>query len=467
QEEVTEQVCLESDLQDGQMKEVEVGKQKVLLVRSEGTYSAVGNLCTHYGAPLSKGALSGNRVRCPWHGACFNVKSGDLEEFPGLDSLPCHKVKIKDNKVFVTINKKVTKRVKRMGCRETGQTHTILLLGGGPASLLCAETLRQEHYGGRIIMVTKDDLLPYDKTKLSKVMNVDSQNILLRQIEFFHQYDIEVWMRKEAVSVNTDKKMVSFSDGSVQHYNQLLIATGCRARTLDCPGADLDNVKVLQTPDDAGKIHQEAVGKAAVILGASFIGMEVASYLSDKASSVAVIGSSDTPYKNTLGAEIGRVTMKMLQEKNVHFYMNDGVAEIKGENGQVKEVVLKSGKVLPADVFVIGIDPTRCLTSGTPLSQSMKTNVPDVFCAGDVAFFPLALRKDARVSIGHWQLAQAQGRVAALNMLGKPVEINSVPFFWTVLLGKSIRYAGFGEGYTEIVVKGNVEEMKFLLFYIK
>ncbi|XP_054482363.1 apoptosis-inducing factor 3 [Anoplopoma fimbria] len=481
-EELTEVVCLESDLQDGQMMEVEVGHHSVLLTRSEGKYSAIGNQCTHYGAPLSKGVISGNTVRCPWHGACFNVHTGDLEEFPGMDCLPCHKVKIQNSKVYVSVNKKTLKqekRIKSMGAAVAGVTHTVLLLGGGAASLICAETLRQENFGGRIIMVTRDNLLPYDKTRLSKVMNVESDSILLRRMEFFHQHDIEVWLRKEALSVDTDMKTVTFDDGSVQSYDQILISTGCRAKSLDVPGMKLDNVRMLETPEDARQIHSVCLGCNVVLVGTSFVGMEVASYLIDKASSITVIGSSELPYQNTLGREIGKVTMMMLSENNVKFYMNDSVTEVKGVDGKVNEVVLKSGKVIPADVLIvgIGIKPNSEFLQGSKILMNsknfvtvdkyMRTNISSVFCGGDLAIFPLAMAKNRLVNIGHWQMAQAHGRIAALNMLNKQTELNSVPFYWTVLLGKTIRYAGYGEGYTDIVLKGAFEDRKFLALYIK
>ncbi|RXM94033.1 Apoptosis-inducing factor 3 [Acipenser ruthenus] len=223
-EEITEMVCLESDLKEGEMREVEVGSHKVLLVRSEGGYSAVGNLCTHYGATLSKGktGLMGRAVcECAlWEGSCYRMMCR------------MHAVKIENSKVFVSINKKdleKTRRVKEMGCRVAGDSSTVLIIGGGPAALVCAETLRQESYGGRIIMATKEELPPYDRTKLSKAMNVKADSILLRQLDFYQSCDIEVWLRREAVSVNTDEKMVTFQDGSVQHYDQLLIATGSRS----------------------------------------------------------------------------------------------------------------------------------------------------------------------------------------------------------------------------------------------
>ncbi|MEQ2289215.1 hypothetical protein AMECASPLE_030645, partial [Ameca splendens] len=259
---------------DVRMKEVDIGHHSVLLTRCNGKYGAIGNQCTHYGAPLSKGVISGQKVRCPWHGSCFNALTGDLEEFPGIDSLPCHKVKIHNSKVYVSINKKDLrhqKRLQHMGTAVPGVNHTILLLGGGAASLMCAETLRQENFGGRIIMVSRDDLLPYDKTRLSKVMNVLSDTIVLRRMEFFHQYGIEVWLQKEAVSVDTEKKTVTFDNGLVQSYDQLLLSTGCRAKVLDVPGTNLSNIKMLETPEDAQQIHAACLGSNVVLVGTSFV----------------------------------------------------------------------------------------------------------------------------------------------------------------------------------------------------
>uniref|UniRef100_A0A673GSI7 Apoptosis inducing factor mitochondria associated 4 n=1 Tax=Sinocyclocheilus rhinocerous TaxID=307959 RepID=A0A673GSI7_9TELE len=196
--------------------------------------------------------------------------------------------------------------------------------------------------------------------------------------------------------------------------------------------------------------------------------MEVAAYLSDKAASVTVIGSSKFPFQSSLGPDIGKMTMQMLEEKNVMFYTSNGVAEIRGKNGKVKEVVLKNGEVFPADIVIVGIGVQTLISLRKHLQfQFMKTNIPDVFAAGDVVSFPLPLVGHKRVNIGHWQLAQAHGRISGLSMLNQQVAINIVPYFWTMLLGKSIRYTGYGEGYTDIVFKGSTEERKFLAFYIK
>uniref|UniRef100_A0A8C6NHS2 Apoptosis inducing factor mitochondria associated 4 n=1 Tax=Nothobranchius furzeri TaxID=105023 RepID=A0A8C6NHS2_NOTFU len=470
--------------QSEKMREVAVDDQKVLLVRIQGQYSAVGSRCSHYSAPLIKGALVGDRVRCPFHGACFNVRTGDIEEYPGLDSIPSYKVNhttfvanclllfknIYIKKVKIVIYYLLQFNYFRIRKRFIGivSEQTIHKLGTcfGPASLVCAETLRQNCYPGHIVIVTKDSLPPIDKPKLSKAMNLESSSILLRSGDFYQQYAIEMWMGKEVVSVHPPDKVVKMSDGTSKRYDQLLIATG--SRPLSCPGSDLKGVHLLQSYDDAKEIHSSSVGQRAVVIGASFIGMEVASYLSDKATSVALVGSASYPFEKSLGPEIGKMTMAMLEEKNVKFFMNDRVTEIRGENGKVKNVVLSSGAVLEADVVIAGIGHFVHLdVFSTLFFQYMRTNIPDIFSAGDVASFPLSIRGDQQVNIGHWQMSHSHGKVAALNMLKKPTKIESVPFFWSALAGKSIRYTGYGEGYTEILVKGKVEERKFLAFYIK
>ncbi|KAE8622563.1 hypothetical protein XENTR_v10005286 [Xenopus tropicalis] len=452
-ERITQELCEESELNEGEMREFDVQGQTILLVKSNGVFTAVGSKCTHYGAPLSKGVLSGNRIRCPWHGACFNIETGDIEEYPGLDSLPCFEVTVENGKVLLNANRKALenpKRVKEMSRHYNGDRTNIVLIGSGPAALVCAETLRQEGYKGRIVMVTREKHLPYDRTKLSKV-----------------------------VSINTDEGKVKFRDNSTLQYSQLLIATGSRPRELTCPGSSLQNVFLLRSPDDANAISEAAIGKNVVIMGTSFIGMEVAAFLSDKASSVSVIGRSEFPFQAVLGPKVGEVAMKLLQEKGVSFYSRTEAREIRGENGQVREVVLRNGSKLPADVVVagIGVTPASNFLKGSRIAvdtrgaifvdQFMRTSVPDVYAAGDVVSFPLSIMEGHRVNIGHWQMAHSHGRIAALNMLNKQVPVDSVPFFWTSLLGKSLRYTGYGEGYTSIELKGNLEELKFLAFYIK
>ncbi|KAF4791083.1 Apoptosis-inducing factor 3 [Turdus rufiventris] len=455
---ITEEVCREDDVGDGQLLEVMVAGYPVLLVRNRKEFRALGSKCPHYGAPLSKGVLRGERLRCPWHGACFNIRTGDIEEYPALDCISCFKVTVEDGKVFITAKKKDLEsslRVKDTSRRCLLNKNTMLLLGGGVAALVCAETLRQEGFTGRIIMATNEKHVPYDKSKLSKEMNLKAEDIYLRKPEFLEAQGIEFWTEKEAVSVDFQKQKVHFMDGSSQKYHQLLIATGSRSGFLKVPGADLQNIRTLQNPEDSSKILELATGKNLVIVGASFIGMEVAAFLSDKAGTISVVEREEFPYQHALGPQVGGVAMK------------------------VTEAVLANGEHLPADVVVVGIGstPNSAFLKGTSIARDdkgailvnlhMQTNIPNVFAAGDVVTFPVALLDGDSSSIRHQQVAEAHGHCAALNMLKRGKELHTVPYFWTTLLGKSIRYAGCGNGYTDTVVKGSLEQQKFLIFYIR
>ncbi|XP_005439970.3 apoptosis-inducing factor 3-like [Falco cherrug] len=479
---VTAEVCQEADVGDGELREVMVAGYPVLLVRNKMEFSALGSKCPHYNAPLTKGVLRGERLRCPWHGSCFNIRTGDIEEYPSLDCLPCFKVTVEDGRVFVTAKKKDlenSQRVKDTSKRCPYNRDTMLLLGGGVAALVCAETLRQEGFTGRIIMATKEKHVPYDKSKLSKEMNLKAEDVYLRKPEFLDAHSIEFWTEKEAVSVDFQKQKVYFMDGSSQKYNQLLIATGSHSSFLKVPGADLQNICNLQTPEDSSKILELATGKNLVIIGASFIGMEIAAFLSDKAGAISVVEKKEFPFQNTLGRQVGGVVMKMLQNKGVKFHMKTELCELKGKDGKVTEAVLASGEKLPADVVVVGIgvSPSSAFLKDTSIARDdsgailvdlrMQTNIPNVFAAGDVVSFPVALLDGNWSSIHHQQVAEAHGHIAALNMLRKEKLLHTVPFFWTTIFGKSIHYAGCGKGYTDTVVKGSLEQEKFLIFYIR
>ncbi|KFO64190.1 Apoptosis-inducing factor 3, partial [Corvus brachyrhynchos] len=457
----------------------------VLLVRNRKEFRALGSKCPHYGAPLSKGVLRGERLRCPWHGACFNIRTGDIEEYPALDCISCFKVTVEDGKVFITAKKKVlalpavTEHRQHLRLRRCLlNKNTMLLLGGGVAALVCAETLRQEGFTGRIIMATKEKHVPYDKSKLSKEMNLKAEDVYLRKPEFLQAQGIEFWTEKEAVSVDFQKQKVHFMDGSSQKYHQLLIATGSHSGFLKVPGADLQNVCTLQTPEESSKILELATGKNLVIVGASFIEKSQAPRLPAPARDTN--GTSLQPGAAAeLPAWVLAGPFQMLQNKGVKFCMKTELCELKGRDGKVAEAALANGENLPADVVVVGIGstPNSTFLKGTSIARDdkgailvdlhMQTNIPNVFAAGDVVTFPVALLDGDRSSIHHQQVAEAHGHCAALNMLKRGKELRTVPYFWTTLLGKSIRYAGCGKGYTDTVVKGSLEQQKFLIFYIR
>ncbi|XP_041078581.1 apoptosis-inducing factor 3-like isoform X2 [Polyodon spathula] len=480
-------VCHVRDLENGQMREVDVGGGKALLIKEHGEYSAISHKCPHYGAPLVKGVLSGGRVRCPWHGACFSIATGDIEDFPGLDSLEKFQVRVEKDKVIIRANKQAlqTQKRTRMMTKCTGLSNcstgvtSVLIIGAGPAGLVCAETLRQEGFGDRIVMCTVDKYQPYDRPKLSKSLESTAEQITLRSKEFFQKYDIELLKEKEVVTVDIKTKTAIFRDGLKMIYKNLLIATGSSPKLLNCKGRDVENVFYLRTPEDANCIAKLANNKNVVVVGASYVGMEVAAYLAEKAHSVSVVSQEDIPFRKALGEKVGRAIMKMFDNNRIKFYMLNEVSELRGQQGKLKEVVLNSGKVLRADVCIIGagVSPATSFLKHSgismdskgfvPVSKTMQSNVPGVFAAGDVVTFPLALRSNKRVNVPHWQMAHMQGRIAALNMLGQATEINTVPYFWTAMFGKSIRYAGHGEGFDSVIIQGDLDELKFVAFYTK
>ncbi|XP_071479578.1 apoptosis-inducing factor 3-like [Diadema antillarum] len=475
-------VCKVDDMKDGEMREVDIGTGKALLVKELGEFSAIGHKCSHYGAPLVKGALCNGRVRCPWHGACFNTKTGDIEDFPGLDSVPKFEVRISGDDVIVQANPEdflSHKRVKKMVTCSPDEEKTVLIIGGGAASVTCAETLRQEGFKGQLIVATKEKHLPYDRPKLSKALSSTADSISLRNADFFSIYDINIKTEQEATSIDTVLNSVSFSNGDSISFDNLVVATGGRPRSLGIPGSDLTGVCLLRSPEDGNRIAELAQGKNAVVVGTSFIGMEVAAYLADKAANVTVIGRGSTPYQATLGKKIGAALQKLSESKGVRFIMESGVSEFKGEDGILREVILTDGQSVIADVCILGVGVTPAtdflrdsginMTSGgaVVVDKYLKTNKPNIYAAGDIASFPLAMADSKEVSIGHWQIAHAHGRVAALNILGQKVEMDSIPFFWTQIFGKSVRYAGYNEGYNDIVIVGDPDELKFVAYYLK
>ncbi|GAB6033524.1 Apoptosis-inducing factor 3 [Chamberlinius hualienensis] len=476
-------VCKEGDLEENQMKEFTVGgDKKVLLVKYKGQISALGPKCTHYGAPLATGSFCNGVIRCPWHGACFNSTTGDIEEFPGLDSLPKFEVILRNGNVAIRASDNLLQnanRTKTLSRKDPNNNKTFLIIGGGPAGHVCAETLRQEGFTGNVIIATRERNPPYDRPKLSKAMDVDVKTIFLRPPEFYSSADIQVLMNKEAKSIDILKKKVLFTDGQEINYDKLLIATGAVPNTLNVRGNQLRNICLLRTPEEAFAISRAAQGKDVAIIGSSFIGMEVATYLIDKAKSVTVISMTKAPYQFVLGQAIGERLQKMFEEAGVIFHGGRTVAEFQGKNGVITAVKLDNGVVVNADLCVMGVGVHANTDfvggSGIPINKMgllsvdahMKTEANNVYAAGDIVEFPLFIRPERKVTIAHWQMAHAHGRIAALNMLDKNVNLRSVPFFWTVVCKKSLRYAGYGPGYDDIIIHGSLEDLKFIAYYTK
>jgi len=475
-------VCQADQVVEGQIKEVEMDGYKIILVRKNGHLRAFGAFCTHYGAPLIKGSYDGKEtIRCPWHGACFNSNTGDIEDFPGLDSLASHKVEERDGHIVVTADRRELVSGKRLQIpveQIEATDERMIVVGGGAAGHTAVETLRQEGYGGLITLVTKEAFLPYDRPKLSKNLAVKADQITLRKQGWYEKAKIEVMKGTEVVRVDSKENNVMLNNGNSIRYSKLLLATGGRPRKLNVPGEDLVGVTTLRSINDANKIHKDATKKHVVIIGTSFIGMEVAAALVETAASVTVIGRDAVPFLGSLGEHVGRVLLRMHRSKGVQFCMEEEVKEFLGGAGTLESVILKSDRTLKADLAVIGVGvvPNTDLFRDIPgldidsrgyisVNTNMATSVDSIYAAGDIVSFPLQTYGGEKVSIGHWGLAMYLGRVAAINMMGGKKEAHTVPFFWTVQFGKSLRFAGVGGGDSVIIEEG--EDEGLVAFYCK
>ncbi|XP_033207120.1 apoptosis-inducing factor 3 isoform X2 [Belonocnema kinseyi] len=484
---IEEVVCNEEDIKENEMKILSLGEDggKILLIKQKGELHAIGTKCTHYGALLHTGALGEGRVRCPWHGACFSIKTGDIEDYPGLDSLPCYQVKVNDKgHVRVRAQRKyleANKRIKEICSFNLENSNTAVIVGGGPAGATCAESLRQEGFTGRIIMICKEKSLPYDRVKVSKSMDLNVKNILLRPQIFYDECKIETRLGIEATNLDTERKVLTLSKEEEINYVHLFIATGCRPRFPDTPGVDLKNIFVLRNYTDANGVHKAlSPNKNVVILGTSFIGMEAAAFCLGKCASLTVIGRESLPLEAIFGDEIGKRVKQEFESKGIKFIFKNSIEKFlpKANDDKVlSQIKLQDGTTLPADIAILGIgsfyntdwlkaSSIKMLDNGTvKVDKHLKTNIENIYAGGDIAFAPLNIFDDS-AAIGHYSLAHYHGKIAALNICRKETVLNSVPFFWTTLFGKSYRYAGYGRP-TSMKVHGSLEDFKFFAYYFK
>lgn len=475
-------VCSETDLGENEMKAFELDGGKVLLVKQKGKLSAIGNKCSHYGALLSTGALGEGRVRCPWHGACFNIETGDIEDFPGQDSLPCFKVTVESGRVKVRAKRSELqsgKRTRAMVKKTSDDERTFVVIGGGPSGAICAETLRQEGFTGRVVMINKEPCLPYDRILVSKALDFELPKKLLRDEKFYEENEIETMTNTEVTTVDSANQELTLSNGYKIKYDKLYIATGSKPRKPAIEGADLPNVCVLRSNEDAKYVNALlSPDKHVVVLGVSFIGLEAAAYCVNKVAKVTVIGRGSVPLKESFGQEVGARVMEMFHEKGVEFVMNSGIKRCIGDDDRkLTSVELADGSILKADICIMGVGSTLYTSflndSGLKLNkngsidtnQFLESNCSGIYVGGDIANAPVYCNNNELASIGHYPLAQYHGRVAALNMVGKATKLRAVPYFWTMLFGKGFRYTGYGMPH-ETIIEGDLKQLSFVAFYL-
>ncbi|XP_054272168.1 apoptosis-inducing factor 3-like isoform X3 [Macrosteles quadrilineatus] len=478
-------VCNQSAIGENEMKVFDIGTDgKVLLAKQDGKIYATGTLCSHYKAPLVTGALGKGKVRCPWHGACFNLATGDIEDFPGLDSIPSYEVKIMgDGGVKVKAKKsdlQENKRVKGM-CKLKNKSKSFVIIGGGAAAAKCVETLRQDGFDGRITMVCKEPYVPYDRIKVSKMLDSEPSKIQLRPEDFYKDNSIEVLKGVEATKLDPAQKLVHLANGETLKFDKLFIATGAQPRKLKIDGVDLKNVFTLRHIEDTMSLNK-ALGsdkdKHVVISGSSFIAMESAAAAVGKAKSVTVVMRTALPLQQ-FGKAIGERIAEIFKEKGVVLQPNITLSKLEGSGGKVTHALLADGRKLPADIVILAVGSTynTDFLRGSnvsvnehglvPTDEYLETSLKGIYAGGDIAFAPVFVNDGRRLAIGHWQVAHYHGHIAAKNMLGKKTELHTVPFFWTMLFGTGFRYAGHAETIDDVVIDGDLKGLKFTAYFCK
>jgi NADPH-dependent 2,4-dienoyl-CoA reductase/sulfur reductase-like enzyme/nitrite reductase/ring-hydroxylating ferredoxin subunit len=445
-----------------------VAGQPVLLLRDGGEVFAIDALCTHYHGPLAEGIVVDGGVRCPWHHACFDIRSGEALRAPATAPLACWNVAQKDGYIFVG-----EKRAPRKHAAPVAPPGAIVIVGGGAAGYAAAEMLRRLAYAGHIVMLSADADPPVDRPNLSKDYLAGSAPedwMPLQPDTYYKENGIDLRLGVEVTAIDTRARKVTTADGAAFGYDRLLLATGAEPVRLDIPGAERGHVHTLRSFADCRAIIADAkTAKKAVVIGASFIGLEVAASLRARKIEVHVVAPEKRPMERVLGAAMGDFIRGLHEEHGVIFHLENTVSLI-GE----KSVTLKGGAVLDADLVVVGVGvrPRLALAEkaglaldrGVQVDEYLETSAPGVYAAGDIARWPDP-HSGANIRVEHWAVAERQGQIAAHNMLGLKRKFDAVPFFWSQHYDVPVNYVGHAEKWDEIAVEGDIAGRDCLLHY--
>lgn len=448
-----------------------VGEEDVLLARVGDEVLAVGARCTHYGGPLAEGIVDADTVRCPWHHACFSLRSGEALAAPAFDPLTCWKVERDGDRIVV--RKPVP--TPRPAPASTGidLPRRVLIVGGGAAGFSCAERLRHRGYRGRITLLSDDNTAPCDRPNLSKdylAGQAEESWIPLRPDSFYADHDIELQLQTVATRIGTSARSVLAADGRVFPFDRLLLATGAEPMRPPIPGADQPHVFTLRSLDDSRSIIAQAgKAKVALILGSGFIGLEVAASLRTRGLEVHVVSHDARPLERVLGAELGEFVRTLHERHGVVFHPGRSLLSIGPQFAQ-----LDDGTQLRTDLVVVGVgvQPRVSLAetaglavdNGVLVDPYLATSDPGIYAAGDVARWRDAASGQTR-RVEHWVVAERQGQVVAENMLGARIAYRDAPFFWSAHYDVTIRYVGHAPTWDTVDKEGSIAGRDCLLTY--
>jgi apoptosis-inducing factor 3 len=448
-----------------------VGDEEVLLVQSGDEIFAVGAHCTHYHGPLAEGLVTGESVRCPWHHACFDLRTGEAARAPALSPIDCWNIERRDGRIVV---KDKREQPKPRGAKAKAEAPAkIVIVGGGAAGFAAAEMLRRRDYRGSIAMLSDDSAPPVDRPNLSKDYLAGSAPedwLPLRPDEFYAESGIDLRLKTSVAKIEPREREVVTAAGQRLSYDRLLLATGAEPVRLDMPGFDQPHVYTLRSLADCRAIIEAAKSaRRALVIGASFIGLEVAASLRTRGVDVHVVAPEARPMERVFGPQLGDFVRTLHEEHAVVFHLQDTVTALDG-----RRAALKSGGTLEADLVVVGVGVRPRLTlaeaaglaidRGLTVDEYLQTSAPNIYAAGDIARWPDPYSGE-RIRVEHWVVAERQGQAAALNMLGLNERFDAVPFFWSQHYDVPIGYIGHAENWDAITVEGDIKAKDCLLRY--
>lgn len=462
-----------SDIPDGGMLAGHAHGQPVLVVRQGHEVFAIGGACTHYGAPLAAGIVVDDTVRCPWHHACFSIRTGEAVGPPALN--PLGRWEVERRAETVIVGRELPQDERRspgfISSRSQNIPRSIVIVGAGAAGDAAADALRREGYDGEITLIGDDESPPYDRPNISKDYLAGSAPedwIPLRAPSFYEDLDIRLVLGRRVRKIDRAMREVRLDDGSAHRFGALLLATG--ARPVRLPEPFDGSVYYLRTLADSRAIIAAAQSaRRALILGASFIGLEVAASLRARGLEVHVVAPEQTPLERIMGRQLGEFVRRLHESQGVIFHLGRTARAI-----DAGVVTISSGERVKADFVVAGVGVQAnaelaahaglAVEGGVVVDEYLQTGDPHVFAAGDVARYPDP-RSGNRIRVEHWAVAQQMGQVAARNMLGREESFDVVPFFWSRHYDTTISYVGHAERWDDVAISGSMERKDFAMTF--
>ncbi len=437
-----------------------VGKEDVLLVQAGNEVFAIEPTCSHYHGPLAEGLVVDDTIRCPRHHACFSLRTGEATRPPALNALAVWEVTRDRDRIGFSASVKLPKP--SAPHRTAPTPEKFVIVGGGAAGFAAAETLRREGFAGAITMLSSDGAMPVDRPNLSKdylAGNAPEDWLPLRGEDYYQDAGIDLRLNTNVSAIDAKTRSVTLGNGDKLPFDRLLLATGAEPVKLQIPGADQPHVHTLRSvADSRAIIKATGSAKRVLVIGASFIGLEVAASLRARKLEVHVVAPEERPMQRVLGAEMGDFVRTLHEENGVNFHLGDTVERLDGTRA-----TLKSGGVIEADLVVVGIGvkPRLALAEkaglaadrGVSVSEYLETSIAGIFAAGDIARWPDPHSRHT-IRVEHWVVAERQGQTAARNMLGKRERFDAVPFFWSQHYDVPINYVGHAESFDDIAIDG-------------